>query len=589
MGALQFVIYSKQSNVDIEFTKSLMNMKSRGPDDTHYGIESMVNITRNNEDQIKLHLSRREIAEYTPYTFISAYHRNCINDLTKDGSQPFEDPIIHKIKKYPELRTRVKRKLYCNGEIYNYNDIVTSEQYTDKDLQSTSDVEVIMPLYIQYGIEKTLEKLNGDFSFILTENLQTFDIKSLNVFVARDVLGARSLYMIKKKNPSLGVFYMFTSELKGIPKHLMDNENYSVCEVPPGSYWSFQNSIVDNNTDEFISYVNWDVYKPIQCCTVTSTSPDVLTNVYNNIKTKMSQAVARRYDLSDVPVGVLVSGGFDSSIVLSLVASMNHAKPIYAFTIGKLDSEDVLCATTVVEFLENKYGIDIHHHVVSTDNTSFTQGQMSELVYMLETYDPNTIKSALPMLQLFNYIQNHTPVKVLLTGDGLDKMCGQADCDEELQSNCVTLVKNLHAFELKKYDKLAGSFGLEVRYPLLDVDFVEYMLKIHPRLKRPQVYSHGEAPIKKYIVRKAFDTGSESQMLPYDILYRRSSKTIAKLDNAFYEDIYTDTQICDFMNKQHIRTDEITRPVTTEQIHLRDLFEKMFGDKHRIPLYSDNI
>ena len=118
-----FLLYnSNNSKISKKLTESFIKMKKRGPDNTVMLNECTATINSQNIDQIKLQLSKREIAEYKQFNFTTGYHRMCINDLTLDGEQPFEDPILNKIVSNPELRTRPKRKLICNGEIYNYSE-----------------------------------------------------------------------------------------------------------------------------------------------------------------------------------------------------------------------------------------------------------------------------------------------------------------------------------------------------------------------------------------------------------------------------------------------------------------------------------
>jgi asparagine synthetase B (glutamine-hydrolysing) len=252
-------------------------MKRRGEDDTQVITETSPNITNLNISQISNYLSKREISEYRPFTFQYGYHRSSINDISLDGSQPFEDPISHKLLKYPELRSRPKRKLLCNGEIYNYKDLVETNKFNDRDIQSNSDVEVILPLYIKntellkdstLALEQSLKNLNGDYSFILTENVTSFNLTQVNIFAVRDILGSKPLYMVKfvpkstSTNPN-DIFYMFVSEIKGIPLNLLNDPEYTITEVPPGTYWSYKNSIIDKNKDEFIKYYDFNKYKDL--------------------------------------------------------------------------------------------------------------------------------------------------------------------------------------------------------------------------------------------------------------------------------------------------------------------------------------
>ena len=224
MGAILFLLYNmSKPPINIEYINSFMNMKSRGEDDTQFLIENTPVINNINTQQISSILSKRELKEYKQITFNYGYHRMSINDISEDGSQPFEDPILHKISSYPELRNRPKRKLLCNGEIYNYGDLIESEGFTDKDLQSQSDCEIILPLYIKYadkeknsekGLVESLKKINGEYSFVLTENTTTFNLKNINAFVVRDLFGTRPLYMVKyiAKNENLSECFIYLQQ-----------------------------------------------------------------------------------------------------------------------------------------------------------------------------------------------------------------------------------------------------------------------------------------------------------------------------------------------------------------------------------------
>uniref|UniRef100_A0A6C0H750 Glutamine-dependent asparagine synthetase n=1 Tax=viral metagenome TaxID=1070528 RepID=A0A6C0H750_9ZZZZ len=587
MGALSFVLYNQNNPpVNKSFTDAFMNMKNRGPDDTVYRVENSVGITRFNEDQVRRTLSKREISEYTPFTYIYGYHRLSVNDLTMDAAQPFTDPILHKVKKYPELQSRPQRHLICNGEIYNYQELVQTEGFTDRDIQSNCDVEVILPMYIKYGLEGTLKKLNGDFNFILMENLNTFDLKTTNIFVVRDILGVKPLYIVKYKNNGTknGIFYMFTSELKGIPESIFTDPDYQIREVPPGTFWSFQNSVIERGENEFLRYSDWNVYRELSACKIITAEPSVIEGMYKNLYQCVKDSVIMRYQSAEVPVGVLLSGGFDSSIVLSLIAShivaQNQVPPkqLYAFTIGDVDEAEVRMAQECVKFLENKFGIDIIHHIITSTDTQllFQRGILEETAYVLETYDPTTIRNGIPLSCIFKYIREHTLVKVLLTGEGLDELCGyhqlfESD-DANFQRKSVRLLKNLSKYDLLKGDKLAGRYGLELRHPFLDRNVVEYILQIHPRLKRPQIYDSAMQPIEKYIVRKAFEA---DELLPKVVLWR----TIQDTSECFNE-----------LSKQLQEYISIKYPGADETTVYQTLFDIRFNDSRSIlPRYWDDI
>jgi asparagine synthase (glutamine-hydrolysing) len=599
MGALMFLFYKgSKSPVSIQFTKAFMKMKNRGPDETSYVTENNIPFSRLNMDQVRMTLSKREIAEYSPYTFMFGYHRLCVNDLTKDGNQPFEDPILHKIKAYPEIRTRPKRMLMCNGEIYNYQEIKEAEMFGDKDLQSNSDVEVILPLYIKHGIEETLKQLNGDFSFILTENLNTFDTKTMNIYVVRDILGIKPLYMIKDMKTGT---YIFTSELKGIPSYFYSESNIKVCEVPPGTYWSFNNSVVQGNSEEFIRYCDWNFYKTIDNCVIKSADQHVLSTLYSEIREKITKAVETRYNSKDENhiVGVLLSGGFDSSIILSVLVRYlfenNHdfvKYPIHAFTIGN----DMTAAKQCVEHLESKYSIDIIHHNVDIKDTDLIVKNIEDVIYKTETYEPKMVRSSLLLDSLFKYISNKTNVKILFTGEGLDEMCGYTNFeslnDAQFQEKSVRLLKYISKFDILRADKLAGAHGLELRHPFLDRNVIEYILSIHPKLKKPQIYKSGCSPIEKYIVRKSFDN---DEYLPSTVLWKpleditESYNNLATCIEKHCNDSISDQTFYSYVKVQnHSGCGRVPR--NKEELHYKMCFEKHFKNtSHLVSKFWDDL
>jgi len=529
MGAFSLIILSDaKSNVhnSSDFIDAFMEMQSRGPDNTSYITEAMPLLSKTNPKHMTV-LSKSEIKEYIPFKFVLGYHRLSINDLSDNAMQPFEDPILHKVMEYPELRLRPCRKLVCNGEIYNYNEIKETESFTDKDLQSQCDVEVIMPLYIKHGIEETLQRINGDFSFAILENPNTFITKNVNVFVARDSLGLKPLYMIKD---TIHHNYIFSTEIKGIPKYLLNNKSFELCEVPPGTYWSFQNALTKCG-EEFTRYADWSFYSNLLNCSVSQTDPDTLSNVYKEIKEKLTTSVVKRY--SNKTLGVLLSGGFDSSIILAILIeylmSIKHdfvTDPISTFTIGDPSSLDVIAAQKCINYFENKYDIDIQQHFVSIADPDKVNNCIDEIVVVLETWDQKTIKSSIPFYYLFKYISQQTNVKILLTGEGLDEICGYNDLfksdDQHFQASSIQLLTNMHKRDLLRAEKIAAFYGIETRHPFLDTDFLEYMLSLHPRIKRPVQYKVSEPPIEKYIVRRAF-----AGYLDEEILWRRMKNVVS--------------------------------------------------------------
>lgn len=613
MGAISFLFYNmSKPPINIEFSKKFMQMKNRGQDDTQVIIENGPVINNMNIVQISNYLTKREISEYKPFTFHYGYHRMCVNDMTIDGSQPFDDPIQCKVLAYPELRTRPKRKLLCNGEIYNYKELVTSEKFSDRDLQSASDVEVILPLYIKYaemernpeiGLRKCLDSLCGDYSFILTENTTSFNIKQINMFAVRDPFGSKPLYMVKyiptklESNKS-DIFYMFTSELKGIPIELLYNPEYHITEVPPGTYWSFNNSIVNGKVgkDEFIRYYDFNNFSKLEVCTLNKADQETISNIHGSIKNLLTESVIKRYNLSQRAVGVLLSGGFDSCVVLSILIKYKYDNgdftPIHAFTIGDDNNKDVLLAQSHVQSLEDHYGIDIHHHVINIRDFGLVKEELPKIVGYLETYDSVTIEKSIPFVFLLKYISKMTDVKILLTGDGLDELCGYEQFlnldDIEFQKKCVVLLENISKYDLLRCDKIAGSFGLELRQPFLDLSFVEYMLSIHPKLKRAQMSGYSKEPIEKYIVRKSFDNNgiSDDFYIKSDILWSNRQDITSSFNHLtdelcnYFDTLYDDM---DFLNLLHLESQRSNSlPKTKGEIYYKGVFNTLYPNSSTI-------
>jgi asparagine synthase (glutamine-hydrolysing) len=563
MGAIKLII-GEMTNKDIinmDFSKSMLNMKCRGEFETTYFIESNIQINRTNEQLIKRTLSRDQLARYKNYKIIYGYHRLAINDTSFNATQPFEDPIQNKLLDYPELRTRVNRKLMCNGEIYNYSKLIS--EFTDRDFQSTSDVEVILPLYIKYGLIDTLSKLDGDYTFVLTENINTFNLDSMNIFVARDPFGIRPLYFIRKNSE----FYMFVTELKGVPMKILSDKSFSISEFPIGSFWSFQNPL------QFTKFHDWDSYFNSN---ITSTSPDQISSIYSNIESKLTESVIKK-SLTNIsqPIGVLLSGGFDSSIITSILAKHSTAQ-IHTFSLSNDCSE-------LISWLESKYNIDIIHHNVLIDDSFFSLFNIQQLIerniYIIESYCPQTIRDSIVFTLLFEYIQTNTNVKILLSGEGIDELFPNSKLsDLEFQSKSINSIKQFCKYD--KLERLSSHYGLEIRHPFLDTSLVEYILDIHPNLRRSQFYEANKPPIEKYIIRKSFE---ENSYLPYNTLWRRMNK----LNNSYYDKIisviielcskkYTETDYELYINSKQFRGCS-DKPKCLESMYYRKLFERSFG------------
>lgn len=480
MGGLSFIIYNEDyKSYNIDFTNGFLKMKNRGPDNTSYLIEQSHNINSNNisNDLLKMHLSRSKLAQYSMHTFIYKYHQLCINDTSIDAKQPYEDPILHKIKSYPDLKSRPKRKLLCDGEIYNYTSLKEKENFIDKDLQSDSDVEIILPLYIKYGIEKALNLLNGDFSCIITENTNTFILDTLQVFCARDRYGIKPLWYIYNKKSS---FYMFTSDINSLPETILKQTNsYSIEEVPPGTYWSFQ-------TKNFHTYLddNMSITKNI----INKTDPTTLHEIFTNINTLLNDACnIRLYNKNCI--GILVdSFDFNSCLITSMLLSqysMNYNNnTIHILILNRVYNQ------LFITFLENTYkNLNISYHHIYSNN---------EIYKSLLNDDENSIETSICFDDIYSYIKKlNINIKVLYSGYGLN-----------------TIWNNKQFTNLSKYEYDAGLNGFQLRLPYIDFNFINYILCIDDSLKEKRSFNSNTKIVDKYIIRKSCE-----MYLPFEITW----------------------------------------------------------------------
>lgn len=612
MGGFQFIIHTSDTNINIDMIKAFMTMKHRGPDDSNYTVMSTDNLNNLNtlqQQTVQLSLTKDEIRTYKQYNFVFAHHRLCINDMSYNASQPFEDPIVSKLTMYPDLRNRPDRRLLCNGEIYNYTDLKESNEFTDKDLSSNCDVEIILPLYIKDGIQETLNNINGEYSFILTENIKTFKLKYTNVYAVRDYLGMRPLYYVKNNDMSL---CLFCSEIKSLPLYILNNSSYNITHVPPGTYWSFQESIMHKN-DKFIEYYSLDKYKTLDICSNNSTQPDALFDIYKNIQDKITKSIIDRISSSDQKVGILLSGGFDSSLMLSIVVKhfveLGHNfnnDPLHVFTIGdQLAGDDLDCekSVNIVTFLEKKYNIDIHHHIINVNQMTVINSDIDDIIYHLESYEPETVRESLPFYYLLNYIKTKTDIKVLLTGDGLDELGGYENfnelTDEEFQEKSIKLLQNMYKFDLLRTDRLSNMFSLEVRHPYLDKNFIEYVLTLHPKLRRPGYYTSGKPPISKYIFRKAFETSVYgTELMSEDCIWREHQCLCNSLTNFelrltnYLNAIISDEEFNTYLNSllNEININMKTIPKNKEEMYYRKIFRKFFPNRdYLVDMFWDDL
>jgi len=466
------------------------------------------------------------------------FHRLRINDLTHLGDQPM---------------TYQNNILMCNGEIYNYSSLSQTYNFN---LSSKSDCEIILHLYNKFGIVDTLTKINGYFGLLLWDN----NLKKL--YIARDSIGVRQLYI-----GYYGKDICVCSEMKGIP------DKFKVTQFPPGSYLCYPDDVIDDNNTIKFTYRQYYKYEyPI----IRNLSLD---DQLIKIRNLFEKAVKKRF-MSDRPIGVLLSGGLDSSLIAGLVAKFKSPVPIHTFSIGMNQSTDLYNARLVAEHIKS-----IHHEIIVTSEQMLEA--IPEVIKQIESWDTTTVRASTPMYLLSKYIEEKTDIVVIYSGEGSDEAGGgylyfhKCPDDDQFQEECIRLLKDIHKFDCLRADKSTAGKGLEIRVPFLDTEFIEEYMKVPPEWKRPY------QGIEKWFIRKAFDG---INLIPDQILWRRKeafSDGVSSIYKSWYQIIqeHVDTIISD--TEYNENKDKYTpQPVLKESYYYRKLFNQYYPNHdHTIPYY----
>ena len=422
--------------------------------------------------------------------FYMGFHRLAINGIDNLSNQPFEiDDII----------------LVCNGEIYNFSELAKDNNIT---LTTNSDCEIIIHLYKLYGIEYTLNILDGVFAFIL------YDKKISKFFIARDPYGVRPLYYVQE-DTIIG----FASELKMLYNIPVNKK--SIYNFLPGYYMTITNS-------EPI-YNNYTKYTYFPCSNICETYSNCYNNIYNNILNAVKKRVIGTTDRS---IGCLLSGGLDSSLITALVNKFYTKEKLHTFSIGLKDSEDLKNASIVAKHINS-----IHHKIIVTEDDFFNA--IPEVIKVIESYDTTTVRASVGNYLISKYIRENTDCKVIFNGDGADELMGgylymkKAPCKYEFDRECKRLLQDIYMFDVLRSDKSISSNGLEPRTPFLDRSWVEFYLSIDKDIR----YETTIKECEKYLIRKTFDV-LEPNLLPKEILWRTKeafSDGVSGLNKSWYE------------------------------------------------------
>jgi asparagine synthase (glutamine-hydrolysing) len=382
-------------------------------------------------------------------------HRLSIINQSETGNQPFELNGVY---------------LICNGQIYNYIDLANKYDIDVSIIRS--DVDIILHLYNKFidNIHQLVNLLDGDFAFVIYDS--NLDV----LYISRDIVGVRPLFY--SKNLLDNNIISVSSEIKG----LTNSENVNIFVYEPSKLikYDFKYNIIN------------------ECNYVEECQEE-------NIVYLLKKAVEKRIENSERPVAFLCSGGLDSSIILCIANEYlkNQNKELHVFTIkyvdknGNCNSEDDFYCNKLVQLLNVKF-------TSLTYNFDDVKNNIDNVIYQTETYDPNTVRTSIANYLFAKKIKELYDYKVFLSGEGADELfCGylyfnQTKDSSEINKESNRLVKNIHMFDILKADRCFNAFGLEVRVPFLDKNFITYVKSIDGHFK---AFTNS---IEKNLLRVAF-------------------------------------------------------------------------------------
>ena len=447
------------------------------------------------------------------------FQRLTIMGLSEKGMQPFK---------------LGNSMVVCNGEIYGFRPVKTELIARGYRFESNSDCEVLLPLYKEYGTAM-FRMLDAEFAMVL------YDGDKDQFVAARDPIGIRPLYYCIQKDGS----YIFGSE----PKNLISLADGQILPFPPGCYYA---------DGKITRYCDISAAGPS-----TGSDPEAAAQ---NIKKLLVRAVAKRMD-SDTPVGFLLSGGLDSSLVCSIAARLTD-KPIRTYAIGMdVNPIDLKYARETAEYL----GAD-HTEVIMTKDEVLSS--LRDIIKLLGTFDITTIRASIGMYLCCKYIHEHSDIRVILTGEVSDELFGYKYTDfapspEEFQKEAAKRVRELNCYDVLRADRCISVNSLEARVPFGDLDFVHYVMSLDPSIKM-NIYHKG-----KYLLRHAFEQGG---WLPESILMREKAAFSDAVGHSMVDDLkaYAETMYTDEEFEKRRQMYDWCRPFTKESLLYREIFEEFY-------------
>lgn len=455
------------------------------------------------------------------------FQRLAIMGLSESGMQPF---------------VRGEDQLVCNGEIYGFRSLRRELEAKGYRFSSESDCEVLLPLYREYGVQM-FRRLDAEFACIL------YDGARGTLIAARDPIGIRPLFYGYREGGGI----VFASEAKSLVGLVAE-----IRPFPPGHYY-------EDGT--------FHCYCDIARVERVIEAPE--EELCNKIREKLTAAVRKRLD-ADAPLGFLLSGGLDSSLVCA-IAARELKQPIRTFAVGmEKDAIDLKYARQVADYLGAE-----HTEIFITPEQ--VTGSLETVIAALGSWDITTVRASMGMYLLCRAIHERTDVRVLLTGEVSDELFGYKYTDfapsaEAFQRESEKRVRELYAYDVLRADRCIADNSIEARVPFGDLDFVRYVMAIDPERKRNHT---GKG---KYLLRRAF---AEGGWLPENILWREKAAFSDAVGHSLVDDLKAYAKrtfagrpwaaLCAQYGRRG-------RPFTEESLLYRQLFERHYpGQSGMIP------
>ena len=445
-----------------------------------------------------------------------------------------------------------RQVLAVNGEIYNHQEI--RRRYAGSyDFQTGSDCEVILSLYRDKGID-FLEDLNGIFAFVL------YDEERDEFLIARDPIGVIPLYIGRDSD---GTVYV-ASELKALEGQCESYEPF----LPGHYYWSGTPGMKRYYSRDWMEY---DAVKDV----VTDDAVDTAA-----IRTALEDAVKRQM-MSDVPYGVLLSGGLDSSVISAIAEKFSERRiesdsrtkaywpRLHSFAVGLKGAPDLAKARLVADRIGT-----VHHEI----NYTVREGldAIRDVIYFIETYDVTTVRASTPMYLLARVIKS-MGIKMVLSGEGADEVFGgylyfhKAPTARDFHEETVRKLGKLHLYDCLRANKSLSAWGVEGRVPFLDKEFLDVAMRINPVSKMCPGHT-----IEKKIVREAF-----ADILPDEVAWRQKEQFSDGVGYSWIDTLkqITSEAVSDWQMAHAAERFPINTPKNKEEYYYRSIFAEHFpGD-----------